>query len=269
MIVLTFFLTIVCFDQQDIPKPKLLYFTTKHCGPCKAFEAAKRNIDSIKHAVELFDFQKIELEKDPKTVEKYGVGAYPTFLVLDDNNSIRHCWTGFGGPEDFIKNVAEAITGTTIGEKIAAYKDSKSYSGAIMLARIHSAQNQLEESLFYYREADSLRPENKPSLSFFIYSTSLSLFMGPPIKKDFYNELKQASLAVLDQDFPPEVKKSIIHNLSLVAQNVLQDPGEINFWSNWEKRKKLVYLIYIVLITGLLFGIFYFKKKRKTATDDH
>ena len=83
-------------------KVRILYFTSKYCGPCKIFEKS-RNSDSMKKVLADTRITKISAENDKRDlIAWYKVRSFPTFLKLDKKNRVVAKLTGVpleGNPE--------------------------------------------------------------------------------------------------------------------------------------------------------------------------
>lgn len=61
---------------------------------------------------------KYDMEKGegPELMKRFGVRAFPTFVILNQDGSLCHKWVGGGEPDDFIKCVEESFDeNTTLG----------------------------------------------------------------------------------------------------------------------------------------------------------
>ena len=67
---------------------KLIKIYSKTCGPCKALE---KNL--VESGVD-YDSVDVASEEGEDIVEKYGVRAVPTLLLVDDNGTLLNKRTG-------------------------------------------------------------------------------------------------------------------------------------------------------------------------------
>lgn len=67
---------------------KLIKIYSKTCGPCKVLE---KNL--VESGVE-YDSVDVTSEEGEDIVEKYGVRAVPTLLLIDDNGTLLNKHTG-------------------------------------------------------------------------------------------------------------------------------------------------------------------------------
>lgn len=85
---------------------------TTWCGPCKWMAAnvfPDPNVGAFYN--EHFVNFKVDMEKGegPELAQKYGVTAYPTFLILDANGELVHRYIGSTPAEEFIQNGKNAV----------------------------------------------------------------------------------------------------------------------------------------------------------------
>lgn len=104
-------------------KPVFLDCYTSWCGPCK-FMA--NEVFTLKQAGDWFNPRfvniKIDMEKGegPEIAKKYGIRAYPTFLILNADGTLRHTVVGGGQIDDFIDKVAAGMDSKNTPESLAA-----------------------------------------------------------------------------------------------------------------------------------------------------
>ena len=74
--------------QRQLKKPALIYFSGKHCGPCRRMDAFFRTRASIQVARQ-YVLIHFFIEDRPKIARRYGISAMPTFVVLDRQGKQR------------------------------------------------------------------------------------------------------------------------------------------------------------------------------------
>lgn len=85
---------------------------TSWCGPCKRMA---NDVFTLDRVADFFNSKfvniKIDMEKGegPELAKKYGVKAYPTFLLLDGNGKELYRIVGGAAPDDFVKKVIEGM----------------------------------------------------------------------------------------------------------------------------------------------------------------
>ena len=93
---------------------KLLFvdcFTT-WCGPCKYMSETVFKQEKVGDFLNLnFICLKYDMEKGegPELAKKFGVRAYPTFVIVNPDGTIRHKLVGGGEGEQFIERVKESF----------------------------------------------------------------------------------------------------------------------------------------------------------------
>ena len=89
-------------------KPVFIDCYTEWCGPCKQMA---KNVFPQKEAGEYFNSKficwKVDMEKGegPELAKKYEVAAYPTFLILNADGTLRATQVGSAPLEKFIKTI--------------------------------------------------------------------------------------------------------------------------------------------------------------------
>lgn len=78
--------------QQDLPS--IVYFSTDGCGPCEAIEPVLQELQRklqdqlfIKNVHVTFEEG---MERTNKLAEEYEIMAYPTLLVIKDQESVKY-----------------------------------------------------------------------------------------------------------------------------------------------------------------------------------
>ena len=89
-------------------KPVFIDCYTEWCGPCKQMA---KNVFPQKEAGDYFNSKfvcwKVDMEKGegPELAKKYEVAAYPTFLILNADGSLRATQVGSAPLDKFIKTI--------------------------------------------------------------------------------------------------------------------------------------------------------------------
>lgn len=76
-------LAFLVVTSQWVYGDSLLIFSATWCGPCKALKADIEKDESI---VEGYEWGYVDIDKNEKVKEEYGVKSVPTIVVLDDDN---------------------------------------------------------------------------------------------------------------------------------------------------------------------------------------
>lgn len=109
-------------------KPVFLDCYTSWCGPCKMMA---NEVFTLKEAGDYFNKNyvcvKLDMEKGegPDIAKRYGVNAYPTFLVVSTEGKLITKVVGAMPLEELIENVECGINANSIAEYDALYKAGK------------------------------------------------------------------------------------------------------------------------------------------------
>lgn len=84
---------------------------TSWCGPCKYMTSKIFPQEKMGDYLNRFVCVKYDMEKGegPELAKRFGVVAYPTFLLIDTDGNVRHKVVGGGEPDSFIKRIEEAF----------------------------------------------------------------------------------------------------------------------------------------------------------------
>lgn len=87
---------------------------TSWCGPCKYMLSKVFPQEKVGDYLNRFICVKFDMEKGegPELAKRFGVAAFPTFLVIDSKGNLRHKFVGGGEPDEFIKKVEQAFDDT-------------------------------------------------------------------------------------------------------------------------------------------------------------
>lgn len=73
---------------------KLLKFSATWCGPCK-MQAQK-----LKEHPIVVEVEEIDVDSDNELISKFNIMSVPTMILVDDEGSAIHRWTGITEPEE-------------------------------------------------------------------------------------------------------------------------------------------------------------------------
>lgn len=88
---------------------------TSWCGPCKYMASTIFPMEKMGDYLNpLFVCVKYDMEKGegPELLEKFGVQAFPTFIMLNADGTVRHTLVGGGDADEFIERVKETFDDT-------------------------------------------------------------------------------------------------------------------------------------------------------------
>jgi thioredoxin 1 len=70
---------------------RLLHFTADWCQPCKMM---KPIIKEVLDETDGIEYTSIDIDEHPETASDYGVMSIPTFIILDDSDTVVATTTG-------------------------------------------------------------------------------------------------------------------------------------------------------------------------------
>jgi len=68
--------------------PKILFFSSSHCGPCKPVEEILKKINISMFGKKLY-IQKIDIEENRKLTQDHRITSVPTIIIADRRLSIN------------------------------------------------------------------------------------------------------------------------------------------------------------------------------------
>jgi len=91
--------------------PILVDFYTDWCGWCKKMDRETFTDAAVREKLGGFVLLKLDADKFPEVVGKYGVQGYPTTVVLDENGKLLAQRPGFMPPKDYLAFLDSAKAG--------------------------------------------------------------------------------------------------------------------------------------------------------------
>ena len=203
---------------------------TSWCGPCqymakkvfvkeKIGDFLKKNFICVK-----YDMEKGE---GPELGKRFGVRAYPTFVIVTPDGNIRHKIVGGGEEEQFIKRVEESFDNTkALGVSIAKYKEGNrdkaflaSYAQTLLVLYDPSAK-EIANELF-----NTLSDEEKVSPDYwFLFEKKEFSPKGSEAEKyllanrDKFN--KAQGQETVDQRLSQDLQKQLMEILATKGQTI-------------------------------------------------
>lgn len=128
---------------------KLLFVDcyTTWCGPCRKMTAEVFPDSAVTGFMKAnFISVKIDMEKGDGILlgKKWDVGAYPTFIVLDNSGSVKFRLTGFFPARQFVDTLKCLMNGRSADTAVSLYK-SGDRSADVVLRYISELENNHEE----------------------------------------------------------------------------------------------------------------------------
>lgn len=100
-----------------------------------------------------------EKGEGPDLAKKYGVPAYPTYVMLNPDGQITASWLGYDGPESFAAKVRGGLDDPRpVAAKAAEFEGAPTAALAEALADHSAAQNDPVAAVGYLRKARELAP---------------------------------------------------------------------------------------------------------------
>ncbi|MBI1367903.1 MAG: thioredoxin [Planctomycetes bacterium] len=89
-------------------KPVLVDFWATWCGPCKTQAPIVADLADAMH--EKVAFGKVDVDKNPRTTQLYGIEAIPTLVILKDGKEVAR-FVGLTPKEKIQTRLAEVLAG--------------------------------------------------------------------------------------------------------------------------------------------------------------
>lgn len=75
-------------ENIDQVYPKILFFSSSHCAPCKPVEEMLKRINISMFGKKLF-IQKIDIEENRKLTQEYRITSVPTLIISEKRLNIN------------------------------------------------------------------------------------------------------------------------------------------------------------------------------------
>jgi len=93
-------------QARDQQKPVLLHFYATWCGPCRSMEQQVLHTREIKNMLgEDVIGVKIDSDKHPAIIKRFGIGALPSDLVIDPEGKVLYRGSGFKSKNSYLRVV--------------------------------------------------------------------------------------------------------------------------------------------------------------------
>ncbi|MBM4117449.1 hypothetical protein FJ251_06835 [bacterium] len=91
---------------------------------------------------------------------RYGVYAYPTFVLASAEGEVLDCWLGFGEATPFLETLAEAAAAPVpLSERRRQFRKAPTAAAAAKIAELEQFGGKFGEALAWYRRAEELGSE--------------------------------------------------------------------------------------------------------------
>ncbi|MDG2388406.1 MAG: thioredoxin family protein [Planctomycetaceae bacterium] len=91
---------------RETQKPVLLHFHAIWCGPCRSMEQQVLHTPEIKQLLgENVIGVKIDSDKNPAIIKRFGIGALPSDLVIDPSGKVLYRGSGFKSKNSYLRVV--------------------------------------------------------------------------------------------------------------------------------------------------------------------
>lgn len=105
-------------------KPIMADFYTDWCGWCKKLDSDTYSNADVQRLAGKFISVKIDGDKNPGLVARYGVSGYPTVIFFGPDGTILERFIGYKGPSDFVRAMTIILEKT---QKAASADESGSF----------------------------------------------------------------------------------------------------------------------------------------------
>ena len=194
---------------------------TSWCGPCKRMVAEVFPNEQVgKYFNEKFISVKYDMEKGEGVDLRncYGVGLYPTFLILDNQGKMRYKFIGFCTPEDllkhaekgtsFVSDYAEMEARYQAGERdkvflkeilrqMKGYNDPRMPEVAAELSKTLTEEEKMSPEYWYLYSSRETAPRNSDNFKYLLeHCDKFHQFIGEKINVAVYNAYMPTLVAI-------------------------------------------------------------------------
>lgn len=134
-------------------KPLVLQFYTSWCGACKRFDSTILPDPAVEQALEDVSFVRYDAESSAGSVhaKRYGVSAFPTFIVVDADGEPVAMIRGLPTVSRFVSFLEWGPVHALDEDGVRALLDTDASSRALLLAaRFYATAGKLDASVSYY-----------------------------------------------------------------------------------------------------------------------
>lgn len=84
-------------------KPVMVDFYATWCPPCKLMDKNTWTDSAVQNKLRAFEIVRIDVDLQPRVMEKYGIQGMPTVICLDPKGKELQRSLGYTGPEEMVK----------------------------------------------------------------------------------------------------------------------------------------------------------------------
>ena len=117
---------------------------TRWCTACKLIAKNVFTLEKVGDFMNKnFVCLKLDMEKEegPELAKRFGVAIYPTFLIVEQDGTVRHRFIGNSKEDVFIQRVEEGLNGNTALATLAAKYNSGNRDKAVLMQYIKTLEN--------------------------------------------------------------------------------------------------------------------------------
>lgn len=217
---------------------------TSWCGPCKHMTTKVFPQEKMGDYLNHFVCVKYNMEKGegPELAKRFGVAAYPTFLIIDMDGNVRHKIVGGGEADYFIKRVGEAFDeNKATGVLEAKYKaGNREHDFMVNYLKMLVATYANNADVVANELFQSLSDEEKVSEKYWFLYTNSKL---SPKGSDSYNYLLNNHKKFVQSLGAEVVDKHFFYIYNARLTKILDDPlGSVKVDSVDRLKKEIVSL---------------------------
>ncbi len=205
-------------QAKEQKKPILAVFSAAWCGPCQQMVHEVYPKPAVKEVLKDWVAVYIDEAQDRKTLEKFKIEAFPTFILLSSQAEEEDRVMGARAERDFVSLLKDhkRLTARLADLKAKLDKDEKNAALWKDLGDVYIQKDKADEAIKAYDKAASFDPEDKTGVAADVY-----FYHALPKKKtELEDSIKK--LAEFEQKFP---KSSLIAQAALYRAWMVADAG--------------------------------------------
>ncbi len=140
-------------------KPILAMFSASWCGPCNMMKQEVFPREDVKKALSAWTLLYIDVDEQEGVTMRYGVEAFPTFVVMDQKGEKQASLTGAQPPKSFIRWLNALNKGPELKKRLA--REPQNAKLWKQLGDMQMDMESHEEAFESYKKASKLDPKNE------------------------------------------------------------------------------------------------------------